>query len=197
MNFCENVTSCTADECTDFLCFDYTTGILITNPLEDFWANIGIGVAYLFLRLVQLYLGSLYWQKERELLSVKKKSRNYEAIKTQTWIQFGRTILSTVGFYLLVQQSLYIFIALIVLDTLFVPLRMKWLMKKDDTHAVQNVLVDLWHLYDSAQHNLPIHNRTLKELGEIIKEMRNASENGNTTNGKNVNPLYRRPYLSF
>tara|TARA_Y100001958_G_scaffold150903_1_gene135244 strand:- start:687 stop:1226 length:540 start_codon:yes stop_codon:yes gene_type:complete len=179
------------------LCFDYTTGILITNPLEDFWANVGIGVAYFILRFFQLWLGSLYWQKERELLSVKKNSRNYEAIKTQTWIQFGRTILSTVGFYLLVQQSLYIFIALIVLDTLFVPCRMKYLMKKDDTHAVQNVLVDLWHLYDSAQHKLPIHNRTLEELGKIIKEMRTESQNGITTNGNKMNSLYRRPYLSF
>lgn len=170
MNFCENVTSCTADECTDFLCFDSTTGILTANAPEDGWANFGVGAAYCIIRLAQLWLGSLYWQKERELLSVNKTKRSKSTIKTQMMIQFIRSLLSTIGFYLLIQQSLYLFIALIFLDTVFVPCRM-CLMKKDNTHPIQDVLVELWHLYDEAHRKID-HSKTLDQLGKLIAEMK-------------------------
>lgn len=171
MNFCENVNSCTADECTDFLCFDSATGILTANPPDEWWATLIISVAYCAIRVVQLWLGSLYWQKERELLSVKKDSRDWSAIKTQTLLQFGRSILSTLGFYLLIQQSLYLFVALIFLDTVFVPFRLIKLQKKDNTHPVQNVLVELWHMYDEAHQKIN-HTETLDQLGKLIDLMK-------------------------
>ena len=192
MNFCENVTSCTADECTDFLCFDSTTGILTANAPEDGWANFGVGAAYCIIRLAQLWLGSLYWQKERELLSVNKTKRSKSTIKTQMMIQFIRSLLSTIGFYLLIQQSLYLFIALIILDTVFVPCRM-CLMKKDNTHPIQDVLVELWHLYDTA-HDKMGHDDIMKKLDVLIAEMK-KERNGELpvvmANDK------RRSYLSF
>lgn len=174
MNFCENVTSCTADPCTDFLCFDSTTGILTANPPDDPGISIGaIGSSYLVIRCAQLWLSSLYWQKERELLSVTKGERKKSAIKTQTLLQLGRSILSTLGFYLLIQQSLYLFIALIALDTAFVPLRMYCLMEKDNMHPVQNVLVELWHLYDTAHEKMG-DNEIKDKLDVLIAEMRKA-----------------------
>lgn len=173
MDFCKNVTSCTADPCTDFLCFDSTTGILTANPPDDPGISIGaIGSSYLVIRCAQLWLSSLYWQKERELLSVKRGERNKDDIYKQMRLQFGRSILSTVGFYLLIQQSLYLFIALIALDTAFVPLRMYRLIEKDNTHPVQNVLVELWYLYDEAHQKID-HSETLDQLGKLIELMKN------------------------
>lgn len=195
MSFCENVTTCTADECTDFLCFDYTTGILTTNTPDDGGITAVVSLAYCAIRVFQLWLGSLYWQKERELLSVTKGNRDCKAIQTQTLFQLGRSVLSTLGFYLLIQQSLYLFVALIFLDTLFVPLRLIRLQKKDNTHPVQNVLVDLWHLYDEAASRMD-HGEVMTRLNAIVEAMRKIkTEEGildtNTTVDK------RRPYLSF
>lgn len=198
MNFCENVTSCTADECTDFLCFDSTTGILTANPPDDLGISLGaIGSSYLAIRCAQLWLDSLYWQKERELLSVKRGERNKDDIYKQMSIQFARSVLSTLGFYLLIQQSLYLFIALIFLDTYFVRVRLKRLLHKDHTHTAQDTLVELWHLYDTA-HDKMGHDDIMKKLDVLITEMKNAREN--EQNLKVVMALsvkQRNTYLSF
>mgnify|MGYP001161027308 CR=1 FL=1 len=200
MNFCENVTTCTADECTDFLCFDYTTGILTANPPEEWWVNLFvIGGSYCVIRFFQLWLGSLYWQKERELLSVNKEGREKSEIKKQMMIQFARSILSTLGFYLLIQQSLYMFIALIFLDTYFVKIRLKRLLHKDHTHVVQDTLVELSHLYDSVHDKMEDDTITSK-MDQLIALMRKQNNNEDDNLQEvfaEVAPIKRRPYLSF
>lgn len=173
MNFCENVTSCTADECTDFLCFDSTTGILTTNPLDDIELNITIWICYALLRAFQLYWSAQYWQNERVILATSIVQRKWNHIRKQIIYQLVLSVTYIVGFYLLVQQSLYVFIALIFVDTFMVYARLEWWQKKDDSHPVQNVLIELWHLYDEAHQKID-HSETLDQLGKLIAEMKNA-----------------------
>lgn len=173
MNFCENVRSCTADECTDFLCFDSTTGILTTNPLDDFELNITIWICYALLRAFQLYWSAQYWQNERVILATSIVQRKWNRIRKQIIYQLVLSVTYIVGFYLLVQQSLYVFIALIFVDTFMVYARLEWWQKRDDSHPVQNVLIELWHLYDEAHQKID-HSETLDQLGKLIVEMKKA-----------------------
>ncbi len=196
MNFCENVTSCTADECTDFLCFDSTTGILTANALDDIALNITIWICYALLRAFQLYWSAKYWQNERVILATSILQRKWERIRKQIFYQFILSITYIVGFYLLVQQSLYVFIALVFVDTFMVYARLEWWQKKDDVHPVQNVLVELWHLYDEAHQKID-HSETLDQLGKLIDLMRKERKQEFPVVMAEVAPIKRRLYLSF
>ena len=176
MNFCENVTSCTEDACTDLLCFDSATGILTTNPLDDMPLNVTIWICYALLRAFQLYWSARYWQNERVILASSIHQRKWKRIRKQMFYQFVLSITYTIGFYLLVQQSLYVFIALVFVDTFMVYARLEWWQKKDDSHPVQNVLVELWHLYDEA-HDQMGHDKITNKLDQLIALMRKQNNN--------------------
>ena len=161
--------------CDSFVCTDSNGNISLNADEIGFWWFI---IAYLVFRSVEHFLGALYFQANRELLSIPQGQRwgtCCTKVYRQMWLQFGRSFFSVLSLLLVLEKNWIMFILLIVLDIVFVFFRFR-LQKKDKIYT--SVKQELYRLFTNIDHDTT--DEVYNKMVEYIDLMKKADNANNT-----------------
>lgn len=180
--------------CDSFVCTDSNGNISLNADKIGVYGVYWFIGAYLVFRSVEHFLGALYFQANRELLSIPPGQRwgtCCTKVYRQMWLQFGRSFFSVLSFLLVLEKNYIMFILLIVLDVVFVFLRFK-LQKKDKAYT--SVKQELYYLFMNIDHDTT--DEVYNKMVEYIDRMKKADNANNTQPVRRSVPKFQ-PYRNI